>query len=154
MRNVFQQFCHENVDGIPPDDVRACVASALNISLYDVPHFGYDGKPFYARLQAWLGAGGWEIVAVEGGPHAWGIHLAQGDSRHGGAQMVVRQGHRVIHDPDPDGAHIGTTHTSYILTPYDPARRAFTVPPLGSSIRYGSWYLEDGREIRTEDDLR
>lgn len=120
------QPIHCKVGHNPPesygDCLRACVASLLELSADEVPHFYHDNPdPYEAlrRVRAFLRPMGETIFAVEYPPvtraelldmmrgnNPDATCLLFGQTSGGGGHVVVCRGDQVIHNPAWHGCHV------------------------------------------------
>lgn len=126
MKPVKQKYRHDPGNGIYGDCDRACIASMLELTCDDVPHF-FDGperedpeKAFKARRE-WLEERGVEFFVLnllpgdmtpEGMINYLSIRnpgkyfLLTGESRNGTGHVVICRDGEIVHDPSLDGSGI------------------------------------------------
>jgi hypothetical protein len=103
-----------DAQGRPGDCLRACVASLLEQSLHDVPHF-VEHDDWWGSLRSYIAM--WSVGAIEilhadpqfpvYAPGSWPEHvIATGPSRRGPwlhSVLVNAATGQLAHDPHPDG---------------------------------------------------
>lgn len=115
------------------DCMRACVASLLDLSIADVPHFlrDADGDPgkFWHGVYDFIEARGWEYVPARQAHDGAmcqdldGYHIIGGPSPRGGGLLhaVVGRHGQVVFDPHPSKAGLAGTRDEwdfdYMLRP-------------------------------------
>ena len=99
----------------------ACVASLLNLTIEDVPHFG--AEDWFDRLNDWLAPRGYYAMCFTL-PTEWrppGLYILAGKSpRFTTLHAVVARGNEVIHDPHPSRAGVDSHTDATILVRMDP----------------------------------
>jgi hypothetical protein len=112
---VDQEFLHLAIPGQEGDCFRACVASVLELSRDEVPHFaqltaGSGSAAFWNMAYDWLESRGYEYVyrnrSGRGALDKDAYQIMSGPSPrgNGGYHAVVGQGGSIIHDPHPSRA--------------------------------------------------
>jgi hypothetical protein len=119
-----QQFRHKPDAGITGDCFRACIASLLDLSIDNVPHF-YDGtndgpqtpeqteaiRSWFAARDMILIETAWSMTVEEAlafSAERWpGLHIVMGGrSPRGVNHVVIIRNGKMVHDPHPDEAGI------------------------------------------------
>jgi hypothetical protein len=100
----------------------ACIASLLELSIDDVPHFGADN--WLDTLTRWLAPRGFYPICATL-PTDWrpaGLYILAGKSPRGDfLHAVVARGDEIVHDPHPSRAGVLSRHDATLLVPLDPA---------------------------------
>lgn len=102
----------------------AAVASILGLPLDDVPNFRADGAEaykFWSSFRRFIRSRGYEPIMLPGNHMHDALYLASGPSPRGVNHMVVMRAGKMIHDPHPSRAGIGTVEHVWLLVPHDPA---------------------------------
>lgn len=116
MTPVYCAVRHDPENGTYGDCLRACVASVLDLSSSDVPHFFHDNcdaETGTGRMRDYLKSQGFaafftaypddmsfdDLVTNTGVMNPGAVYLVFGDTN-GGAHVVVCQDGEVIHNPD------------------------------------------------------
>lgn len=117
MKRLKQSVRHCPAEGRWGDCHRAAVASALDLALDDVPHFGDGGADaglFRQREVEWFEAQGLTplqvpfqgdlegILQTVGSLNPGVCYLLGGNSKIGAGHTVVCVGAEIVHDPSPD----------------------------------------------------
>ena len=139
MKPVFQTIRHDPENGKYGDCFRAAIASLLELSIEEVPHF-YDGNKYgendekiYKFVQDWLGERGHYHVTIlfEGDPRQamkeWNpemYYILSGQSS-AGNHCVVAYEDEIVHDP-------ANRESPYLIGPMD--HGYWQVELLASSI--------------------
>ena len=120
MKPVQQQFIHDPANGVCGDCQRAVIASLLELTIEEVPHF-LEGNPdadeFFCRLQAFVNSKGYAYLTV---PARTGIffgdcvdvyHEISGPSPRGNGtyHAVVGKNGQVFFDPHPSNQGLAGT---------------------------------------------
>lgn len=104
---VDQEYLHDMRINQHGDCFRACVASVLEMSREQVPHFAQESNGvasvFWNSAMDWLEALGWNYVHSPVDKPRDGYHFISGPSPRGGGivHMVVGLNDEIIHDPHP-----------------------------------------------------
>ena len=128
---VDQEFLHDPTNGINGDCLRACIASILETSIENIPHFLRSGsaKDCNNELNLFLAERGLFLLDVEYSGakaildaniligHAC-YHLIAGPSpRHKDLyHSVVGRNGDIIHDPHPSRDNLGGTHKDWVIS--------------------------------------
>jgi hypothetical protein len=122
MKPVDQtQFAGQGAGG---DCVRASLASILELSIAEVPHFlEIAAQPSHWEIEfvEWLEALGIGVWREEGHYVFDGFYLASGPAERGVSHMVVYRNGELAHDPHPSRAGLIDVAWSRMLVPLDPA---------------------------------
>lgn len=100
--------------------LQAALASILDLSLDDVPHFVQDDQDhaddeswhWYARMLAWLDSRGLHLRDGEGAPPG-SLVLALGTSPRGLGHIVIQRDGALVHDPHPDRTGLVSVETTW-----------------------------------------
>ena len=113
----------QTIFGAPEGNcLAACVATLLDLSIDDVPHFGADG--WAEQLTRWLRPRGLYALhfSLPSDWHPRGLYILAGQSPRGDfLHAVVARGGDVIHDPHPSRAGLLSHVDATVLTPLDPS---------------------------------
>ncbi len=125
MKPVFQTI----FDAVKGNCLQASLASALEVSLDEVPNFmERDDDDWYGALNGWLRKNyGVQVVCVPAGD--WvppGIHLTGGMGARGLEHVVVGRDGAMIHDPHPKNGGLTEEKEHWLFVAVNPAilRRA------------------------------
>lgn len=122
MKPVDQtQFAGQGAGG---NCVQASVASILELSLSEVPHFleiAPEPVQWEFAMMDWLEERGIGFIRREGEWIFDGYYLASGPSPRGVSHMVVYHDGELAHDPHPSRAGILEVKRTWVLAPLDPA---------------------------------
>ncbi len=147
---VDQEFLHDPTNGINGDCLRACIASILETSIENIPHFLRSGsaKDCNNELNLFLAKRGLFLLDVEYSGakaildaniligHAC-YHLIAGPSpRHKDLyHSVVGRNGDIIHDPHPSRDNLGGTHKDWVIS------FLFPYIPIPGIIKIPIWYF-------------
>lgn len=107
---------HQNKFGRPDGNCfEAALASILQLSLAEVPHFG-PGHEWWDNACNWARKRGWQLEYL---PVYWpakptGFYIANGPSPRGIRHSVVYQDGQLVHDPHPQNVGL-TCIEGYVL---------------------------------------
>lgn len=101
---------------------QACVASLLDLSMHEVPHFFDDFEHWPMNFHRWLDARGLTSVQfseadLDARPSFWGHHIITGPSPRGGRHGVIGLNGSIAFDPHPsnDGLLLGDWAFTFIF---------------------------------------
>ncbi len=116
MKPLDQTILVGNPEGRPGNCLQACVASILELSLEEVPHFveNEEVEWQHAMIQ-WFKEKGYSIFGTDGLYKPTGYCIACGLSERGFRHAVVWKDGELIHDPHPSRAGILETDWFYII---------------------------------------
>lgn len=129
---VDQQIMHDPDNGVYGDCMRACIASLLEVSLEQVPHFYRDGDEYFDfYLNQFLAENGLSAVsfnyfdithapkAVNGVTNIY--YIVSGQTSRGTYHAVIGCNGEIVHDPHPSKTGLigdeSTWHIQFIIKP-------------------------------------
>lgn len=108
MKPVDMLVLNDPENGKVGDCFRACLASLLEVSAEEVPHFLHDDcsiKIFYERIADFLKPRGLKFIELWSYDKEWHpnveYHTIHGDTTRGTYHAVVGKNGVVVHDPHP-----------------------------------------------------
>lgn len=126
MKPVFQTL--PNPEGVG-NCLQACIASILELSLEQVPHFAlwYDSPDWHEKMNDWLmqTAGIYAITVAANSMYlekTYGYALLNGLSERGVMHSVVMKDGVMVHDPYPNGKGIVTPESYGLFICTEPNR--------------------------------
>jgi hypothetical protein len=126
MKPVFQTIPAPDGKG---NCLQACIASILELSLEQVPHFAlwYDSSDWHEKMNDWLmeTAGIYEITVAANSMYleqTYGFAILNGMSERGVMHSVVIHNGLMVHDPYPGGTGIATPESYGLFICTQPAR--------------------------------
>lgn len=123
MKPVMQTIKHGEGIG---NCLQACIASILELSLDEVPHFSAEGPYWWECLSEFLDRYGLEPVQIGTTYRVTGYRILTGLSPRGNfLHSVVALGKNVVHDPHPDavpGKFLEEVHNQMVFVMKNPAR--------------------------------
>ena len=111
------------IDNKSGDCWRACIASLLELSVNDVPHFvGEYGNRYMEKTRKWLNERGFGLVETRyhGGYNSFLIASGPSPRSKDVTHSVIWQNGKMVHDPHPSRAGLwGLPYDYSILVPLD-----------------------------------